>query len=55
VLMTQVLERLGTRASVEWIADADHAFHVPARTGRKDAAIQEALLAAAAGWMLART
>jgi hypothetical protein len=28
---------------------------VPARTGRKDAAIQEALLAAAAGWLLALT
>jgi uncharacterized protein len=55
ILMTQVLERLGARASVEWIADADHAFHVPARTGRKDAAIQEALLAAAAGWLLALT
>jgi predicted alpha/beta-hydrolase family hydrolase len=54
VLMAQVIERLGTRASVDWIADADHSFHVPARTGRKDAAIREALLAAAAGWLLAR-
>jgi predicted alpha/beta-hydrolase family hydrolase len=50
-LLMQVSGQLGTRASVEWIADADHSFHVPARTGRRDAQVREALLAAAAAWM----
>ncbi len=50
-LMLQVLEELGARASVTWVADADHSFHVPARTGRRDEAVREALLAAAAAWM----
>ena len=31
--------------------DADHAFHVPARTGRKDADVLAALLDRAAAWM----
>ena len=52
--LLQVLGELGTRASIEWVADADHSFHVPARTGRKDPAVREALLEAAARWMLAR-
>jgi hypothetical protein len=50
-LLLQVADRLGPRASLEWIADADHSFHVPARTGRRDAAVREALLAGAAAWM----
>ena len=29
--------RLGARATLELFDDADHSFHVPARTGRKDA------------------
>jgi predicted alpha/beta-hydrolase family hydrolase len=53
-LMQQVLQRLGERATVAWVADADHAFHVPARTGKKDAAVRAGLLAEAAAWMLAR-
>jgi predicted alpha/beta-hydrolase family hydrolase len=53
-LLQRVAEDLGERASLEWVADADHSFHVPARTGRRDAAVHEALLAAAAAWMLRR-
>ena len=52
--LSQVLGELGTRASIEWVAEADHSFHVPARSGRKDPAVREAFLEAAAAWMLAR-
>jgi hypothetical protein len=31
--------------------DADHSFHVPARSGRKDADVREELLDAMAKWM----
>jgi len=51
-LLQPVAEDLGERATLEWVADADHSFHVPARSGRRDAAVHEVLLAAAAAWML---
>jgi hypothetical protein len=44
---------LGARATLELAADADHSFHVPARTGRKDADVLAALLGVAAAWMFA--
>ena len=50
--LLRVAKELGPRASIEWVADADHAFHVPARAGRRDASVRAALLAAAAQWML---
>jgi hypothetical protein len=31
--------------------DADHSFHVPARTGRKDADVRAEMLDAAAEWI----
>ena len=51
----QVLAFGSARVSSEWVPDADHAFHVPARTGRKDPAVRAAFLAVAAQWMLAHT
>ena len=45
---------LGSRATLELAPEADHAFHVPAKTGRKDAEVLGALLDVAAAWMLAR-
>ncbi len=39
-LLSSVTTRLGERASLHLIADADHSFHVPARTGRKDADVR---------------
>jgi hypothetical protein len=39
------------RASLSLIEDADHAFHVPAHTGRNDAEVRAALLRAVAAWM----
>jgi predicted alpha/beta-hydrolase family hydrolase len=50
-LLEPLLARLGARASVEWLEDADHAFHVPARSGRRDADVLAALLDRAAAWM----
>jgi hypothetical protein len=50
-LLEAVVARLGARASVQWVAAADHSFHVPARTGMSDVQVRQALLAAAAAWM----
>jgi predicted alpha/beta-hydrolase family hydrolase len=41
---------LRPRATVELFADADHSFHVPARTGRKDAQVRGEMLDALAAW-----
>jgi hypothetical protein len=38
-------------ATLELIDAADHAFHVPAKTGRKDAEVLAQILDAAAAWM----
>lgn len=50
-LLQQTVARLGDRATLELIADADHAFHVPARTGRNDPEVLGAALDAAVRWM----
>jgi predicted alpha/beta-hydrolase family hydrolase len=46
-----VVKRLGSRATLETFEDADHSFHVPARTGRKDAEVMADLLDRLARWM----
>jgi hypothetical protein len=46
-----VLEKLGNRATLQTFEDADHSFHVPARTGRKDAEVMENVLDALAAWI----
>jgi uncharacterized protein len=51
VRMEAVLARLGARAHVHWLEDADHGFHVPARTGRTDAQLRELLLDALCAWV----
>ena len=50
-LLQPLAEQLGTRATLELFEDADHSFHVPARTGRKDAEVRSELLDALAGWI----
>jgi hypothetical protein len=45
-----VVERLGSRARLETFADADHSFHVPARSRRTDADVRAALCDALAAW-----
>ncbi len=42
---------LGARATLELFADADHSFHVPARSGRTDAQVMTEILDAFAGWV----
>jgi len=54
-LLGPLVERLGARALLKIFADADHSFHVPARSGRTDAEVREELLGALAGWMEAVT
>jgi predicted alpha/beta-hydrolase family hydrolase len=44
-------QALGSRAALRLSQDADHSFHVPARTGRTDAQVRSELLDAAAGWI----
>jgi uncharacterized protein len=41
---------LGPRATLKLFADADHSFHVPARSARKDAQVLGDVLDALAGW-----
>jgi predicted alpha/beta-hydrolase family hydrolase len=53
-LLQGVVADLGERATLELAQDADHSFHVPARTGRKDPEVLAALLDVAAGWMAGR-
>ncbi len=50
-LVRPVVERLGERAQLELLEHADHAFHVPARSGRTDAQTLADLLDRLAGWM----
>jgi uncharacterized protein len=42
---------LGRRATLKRFADADHSFHVPARSGRTDAEVFGELLDALADWV----
>jgi uncharacterized protein len=42
---------LGKRATLKLFADADHSFHVPARTGRTDAQVRAELLDTLADWI----
>jgi uncharacterized protein len=46
-----VCAALGGGATLRLFADADHSFHVPARTGRKDAHVRAEMLDALAAWI----
>jgi uncharacterized protein len=46
-----VCEALGPRATLKLFADADHSFHVPARSGRNDAQVLGEGLDALAAWI----
>jgi hypothetical protein len=50
-LLRPLVERLGAGAMLKLFDDADHSFHVPARSGRSDAEVREEMLDALAGWM----
>ncbi len=53
-LIARVVADLGTRATLTTFPDADHSFHVPARTGRTDAQVLAEVCDAIAAWMVAR-
>ena len=44
-------KELGKRATLKLFAEADHSFHVPARTGRKDREVLAEVLDALAAWL----
>jgi hypothetical protein len=52
-LLKPTVRKLGKRAKLVLAEDADHSFHVPARTGRKDPEVFAEILDAARDWMLA--
>jgi predicted alpha/beta-hydrolase family hydrolase len=52
-LMRGVVSPLGQRATLHVVDGADHAFHVLARSGRKDPEVREELLDTMAAWMRA--
>jgi uncharacterized protein len=50
-LLQGVAGRLGSRAALRLFSDADHSFHVPARSGRKGSEVMVELLDALGGWI----
>ena len=50
-LLQAMVAHLGSRATLRSFEHADHSFHVPARSGRKDAQVMEALLDATTAWI----
>jgi hypothetical protein len=51
-LLQPLLERLGRSATLRLVADADHSFHVPVRSGRSDSQVREELADALAAWVM---
>jgi predicted alpha/beta-hydrolase family hydrolase len=52
-LIEALVAQLGHRATLKLLDAADHSFHVPTRTGRKDADVRTEMLDAAADWIAA--
>lgn len=50
-LVTALVEQLAPRATLEVATEADHSFHVPAKTGRKDADVLNDGLDALVRWI----
>lgn len=50
-LLTTLVGKLGARATLRLFEEADHSFHVPARTGRKDSEIRVEIADALADWI----
>jgi predicted alpha/beta-hydrolase family hydrolase len=50
-LLRPLIKRLGQHATLRLLADADHSFHVPARTGRTDPEVRHEMLDAFAAWL----
>jgi len=50
-LLKPVVKKLGARATLHLFEAADHSFHVPARSGRKDADVMTEMLDTFAAWV----
>ena len=53
-LIQEVTEKLGARATLQLFADADHSFHVRARSGQTDQQVLDSMLDAIVAWISAR-
>lgn len=53
-LVREVMEKLGTRATLHVVEGGDHSFHVLARSGRTDAEVRTELVDTAVAWMMQR-
>ena len=50
-LLVPLVQSLGTRATLRLFEQADHSFHVPARSGQTDAEVLARALDVTAEWM----
>jgi uncharacterized protein len=50
-LLEPVVDRIGPLASLHRVEGADHSFHVPARSGRKDSEVMDEILDTFANWI----
>jgi len=50
-LIGRTIKRLGERATLHLIQDADHSFHVPARSGRTDADVRSEMMDVLVAWI----
>jgi hypothetical protein len=50
-LLEPVVKRLGAPASLHPVPEADHSFHVPARSGRNDRDTMREVLDALSAWI----
>jgi uncharacterized protein len=50
-LLEPVVRRLGKSASLHPVMEADHAFHVPARSGRNDREVMSEIVDTLSAWI----
>jgi hypothetical protein len=53
-LLQPLCQQLGGRATLKLFPEADHSFHVPARSGRKDSEVRADLLDTVVEWITTR-
>lgn len=53
-LLEPLVRDLGDRATLRPIADADHSFHVPTRSGRRDDDARSDMLESLAAWFMSK-
>ena len=51
-VIRSVTKGLGARATLCVLGDADHSFHVPARSGRNDSEVRSEMLDALVAWIV---